>query len=86
GQLLTHEVALETVELDSPDIAFTINDRGEASWDVPGNSLVSLAIRNGTLRYFDARNGQNYAMAGADFHALINELRKASVGARAGRR
>lgn len=72
GQLLTHEIALETVELDSPDIAFTINDRGEASWDVPGDTLVSLAIRNGTLRYFDARNGQSYAMAGADLSASLS--------------
>jgi len=79
GQLLTHEVTLETVELDSPDIAFAINDRGEASWDVPGNSLLSLVIRNGTLRYFDARNGQSYAMGGADLTANLSSTGEMQV-------
>ena len=73
SQLVMRRIDVTHVDLDGPSIAFTINERGETSWDFPGTSGLTfgLGIRNGTLRYFDARSGQGLVMSNANLTANV---------------
>lgn len=67
GQLLTRNADLSSIHVEGGEIALLIDERGRASWSFPetvGASGFSVEIANGTLRYFDARNGQSLMLEG----------------------
>ena len=75
GQLLSHQLDLSQITLDQAALAFTINEKGEASWDFPSPktpAALHIDIENGALRYFDARNGQSFVMGGATLSADLS--------------
>lgn len=75
GQLVTRSPDLSAITLEQPDFAFLIDDRGRANWSftpVAAPSALRLDIVDGSMRYFDARNGQSLALKGANLVAGIN--------------
>ena len=69
GQLFGAAPKLAEIALAEPDIALIVNERGEASWDFPGaapTGPLRIAIEQGRLRYFDARNNQSMELDRVD--------------------
>lgn len=74
-QLLVRQADLAGIALDSPEIALLINEQGKASWDFPMPAHPTpfrVTIDHGTLRYFDARNAQSFAISGVTLSADIS--------------
>ena len=67
--LLAHSASFSKVTLERAEFALLIDERGQASWDIPDASLpdgMSVTLEDASIRYFDARNAQSLSMGGLD--------------------
>jgi AsmA protein len=72
AQFLTRDVNLGSLILEEAEFAFLVDERGGISWGFPSVKTpapLRLDIKNGTMRYFDARNGQS--LSAAQINALV---------------
>ncbi len=72
AQVFGHSLDVSRIILDEPALAFVVNDRGEASWDMKLAGALAVEINKGSLRYFDARNSQGFSIADANLVAEIS--------------
>ena len=64
-QLITRSPDLSAIELDRPEFAFVIDERGIASWSfaaVKTPAPLSFTVENGSLRFFDAHTSQSFLL------------------------
>ena len=69
GQLLTRNADFSKIRMEGAELAFLIDERGRTSWSFPEVQTatgLSMEIENGSLRYFDARNGQSLMLGGVN--------------------
>lgn len=65
-QLLFGDLDLTAMALEEAEVALLVNERDQASWSFPAVKTpapLKLSLANGSLRYFDARNGQSLAIS-----------------------
>lgn len=69
GQLIGRKPDLSQLQLEEPEFALLIDERGKASWDFPegqpGGGL-RFTLQQGSFRYFDVRNSQALAITNVD--------------------
>ncbi len=66
-------------ELQSPEVSLEVNGKGDVSWAGPlkGPALArneAFLIENGTIRFFDHRNGQAMELPQADLSLTLSPL------------
>jgi uncharacterized protein involved in outer membrane biogenesis len=69
GQFLTRSADLTRLRVEGAEVAFLIDDRGQASWsfpDIKTPGALRIEIARSSLRYFDARNGQALVLTGVN--------------------
>lgn len=74
GDLFTRSPDLSAITLEGADVAFLVDERGLANWSfaaVPAPAHMQITFEDARLRYFDARNGQSLALAGAKAVAQV---------------
>lgn len=73
GNLIGRGVSLSGATLVKPEFALLIDDQGTASWALPAAARFNdfaVTIRNGSLRFYDARNTQ--ALAASDINGILS--------------
>jgi uncharacterized protein involved in outer membrane biogenesis len=69
SQIIARRPALLSITLNEPEFALFVDERGQASWDFSGTAAgqaMDLTLKQGTFRYFDARNGQAFKVGNVD--------------------
>lgn len=64
-QLLSRQPDFSSMTLRDAEIALLIDERGQASWEMPPGILtqaITITLERASLRYFDARNNQSLAL------------------------
>ncbi len=66
GALLSRRLETSGVTLEGAEFAMLIDERGRTSWDLgaPSSPSFGVTLRESSLRYFDARNGQSLTVGG----------------------
>lgn len=75
SDLFSHRINISELWVDTPDIGFVVNERGEASWAFPTPktpAALRLVLQDAAIRYFDVRSGQGFAFGGANLSATIS--------------
>lgn len=68
GQLISRNADFSKLTLESAEFAFLIDERSQVTWGFAGVKsphAITIGIENGAMRFFDARNGQSFALSGA---------------------
>lgn len=66
GGLIGRTADFSSLAVKDAEVALLINERGEVNWSFPvvkQPSRLTVMLDNGRLRYFDARNGQAFAVS-----------------------
>ena len=69
GQILSRKPDLTRISLSESEFALLIDERGQASWDFPeaaAGQELAITLKQASLRYFDARNGQALTLSNVD--------------------
>lgn len=65
GGLFSQTADFSSLAVRDAEVALLINERGEVNWSFPAVKTpyrLAITLDNGRLRYFDARNGQAFAV------------------------
>ena len=73
GELLQHRLG-DTMILVAPQISLEIGDKGQASWtgQAAAPKLLTFAIEDGGIRFFDHRNGQSLGVSDANLAVRLS--------------
>ena len=75
GQLVSRHPSLANVTLRDAEFALLVNERGEASWDLPDarpDGGLGVTLEQASFRYFDARNGQALMLPNVDGNMQVS--------------